>query len=100
VTTVEKLSNAASLKDLAAMLGYSASGLSYVVYKLPPEKKYRKFGIPKRGGGAREICAPHPQLKVLQGHLAIALYACRDELDAANNQKSQHGVPVIPPDGA
>jgi RNA-directed DNA polymerase len=92
VSTLEKLKNAKSLDDLAAMLGYKASGLSYIIYKLPPALKYHKFDIPKRGGGVRQICAPNPQLRVLQRHLANILYACREEIDAADKRGSlSHG---------
>ena len=92
VSTLEKLKKATSLDDLAAILGYKASALSYIVYKLPSNLKYYKFDIPKRSGGKREIFAPHPRLKTLQRHLANVLYACRDEIDAADKRGSlSHG---------
>lgn len=59
------------------MLGYKASALSYIIYKLPPNLKYYKFDIPKRSGGVRETCAPHPKLKTLQRDLANILYALK-----------------------
>jgi retron-type reverse transcriptase len=92
VSTLEALKNAASLDDLAAMLGYKPSALSYIVYKLPSQLKYTKFEIPKRSGGVRQISAPHPKLRTLQRRLANILYACRDEIDADGKRGSlSHG---------
>lgn len=92
MTTLEKLKKASSLDDLAAILGYTPSGLAYIIYKLTPAQKYEKFKIPKKAGGTREICAPHPQLRRLQKHLANALYSCRDHIDAETGQKAlSHG---------
>jgi hypothetical protein len=90
--TLQKLKDAKTLDDLAAVLGYKPSALAYIVYKLPPPLKYRKFKIPKRGGGEREICAPLDQLKTLQRHVANALYACRAEIDGA----SRRPMPTLP----
>jgi hypothetical protein len=82
LSTLKKLKGASSLDDLAVILGYKPSGLAYIVYKIPADKKYKKFGIPKSGGGEREICAPIEPLKTLQRHVTNVLYACRDEIES------------------
>jgi hypothetical protein len=81
VTTLEKLKDAKNLTDVAKILGFTPSGLSYVLYKLPPAKKYVTFTIPKKSGGTREINAPVQPLKLLQRRLANVLYQCRSELE-------------------
>jgi len=59
---------------------------------MPIDQKYKKFSIPKRGGGQREICAPIARLKVLQRRLANVLYACRDEIDSESGLRPlSHG---------
>ena len=74
------------------MLGYSPSGLAYIVYRIPADQKYKKFLIPKKGGGEREICAPIEPLKTLQRRLADVLYTCRDEIDSDNDRRPlSHG---------
>ncbi len=74
------MKGATSLDDLAAILGYKPSALAYIIYKLPTAKKYKKFSIPKSGGGEREICAPNEPLKTLQRRLANVLNVCRDKI--------------------
>ncbi len=81
MSVLANLKGAATLADLASILGYKPSALSFILYKIPDSAKYQKFTIPKSGGGEREICAPAGRLKTLQRHLANALYACRDEID-------------------
>lgn len=92
LSILSKLKDASSLEDLAAILGYKASGLAYVVYKVPASKKYRKFVIPKSGGGERGISAPIEPLKTLQRHLANVLYACRAENESDSYRRPlSHG---------
>ncbi len=92
MSILQKLKGAKNLGDLASILGYKPSSLSYIIYKIPDAQKYNKFKIPKRSGGEREISAPTAQLKRLQRHLANALYACRDEIDANSGRRSlSHG---------
>ena len=45
-SSLEKLKNAQTIDDLAAMLGFKPSALTFIVYKLPAEQKYRTFDIP------------------------------------------------------
>lgn len=92
MSILKTLKGATTLDDLAAVLGYKPSSLAYIIYKLPAQHKYKKFTIPKSGGGNREICAPNEPLKTLQRRLANVLYACRDEIDAASGRASlSHG---------
>jgi RNA-directed DNA polymerase len=74
------LRSTASLSDLAILLGFTPSGLSYTLYEVPLAQQYYKFTIPKKSGGVREISAPAPRLKLLQHRLGNILYDCRDEL--------------------
>jgi len=92
LTVLKIAQGAENLEDLAALLGYQPKGLSYIVYKLPPDKKYNKFTIEKTGGGEREICAPNEPLKTLQRRLANVLYACVDAIEAEKQTASiSHG---------
>jgi hypothetical protein len=92
LSLLKSLKEAASLNDVAAILGYKPSALAYIVYKLPVEQTYKKFTIPRSGGGERDICAPNGRLKTLQRRLANVLYACRDEIDAASGLRPMsHG---------
>lgn len=82
---------ATSLHDLANLLGYKPKSLSYVVYKNP--NKYKTFTIPKKSGGVRSICAPYPELKLLQRRLADGLQSCWDEINAEKKieRRISHG---------
>ena len=86
MSSLEKLKLATSLTDVAGILGYKPSSLSYLLYKLPAGSRYTTFTIPKKGGGVREICAPSPKLKALQRKLADILYECCVEIEQAHKQ--------------
>ena len=47
--------------------------LAYYLYKLPPEQQYKKYDIPKRTGGTREIYAPISGIKQIQKRLSHIL---------------------------
>ena len=79
MSSLEKLQKAQSLTDLAKLLGFTPQGVSYVLYKMDPAKKYRTFDIPKKSGGVRTIHAPEPQLALLQSRLGEFLYSCVHE---------------------
>lgn len=83
LSRLQKLRHAKTLEDLARLLGFTPSGLSYVLYKVPSLAKYTKFEVPKRSGGKRQIKAPEPMLSLLQRRLATLLYDCLDELKKA-----------------
>ncbi len=80
MNSLERLKKVEDLNDFSKLLGFTPKGMSYVLYKLPDEKKYRTFEIPKKTGGTRTIKAPEPQLALMQSHLAELLYSCASEL--------------------
>lgn len=87
------LKQAASLADLAALIGFKAEAVSYILYKLPEGSKYTTFQIPKRKGGHRIIDAPSSRLKLLQQRLSDLLQDCLDEINSAQQRKDKiaHG---------
>lgn len=92
MSSLKSLKAAENLDDLAALLGYRPSSLSFILYRLPSAAKYKNFQIPKKSGGVRDICAPTDQLKLLQRRLANILYLCRDEIDKESDLGSlSHG---------
>ncbi|MCB9989323.1 MAG: RNA-directed DNA polymerase [Rhodospirillales bacterium] len=80
MSTLERLKNAKDLSGLATILGFTPKGVSYVLYKLKPDEKYRTFKIPKKTGGERTIQAPEPRLALMQKRLAEHLYECVAEI--------------------
>ncbi|QKV17512.1 retron Ec67 family RNA-directed DNA polymerase/endonuclease [Oricola thermophila] len=92
MTILKKLQDAKDLEDLAKILGFSPKGISYIIYKLEENSKYKKFKIKKSHGGEREICAPIEPLKTLQRRLANVLYASVDSIEAEKGINStSHG---------
>ncbi|MCC7174918.1 MAG: RNA-directed DNA polymerase [Bryobacterales bacterium] len=87
------LQSAATLSDLARLLRFEPSGLSYILYRKPAAKKYSTFEIPKRHGGTRTITAPDDDLKLVQQRLSDLLQDCVDEINTAKNRKDKlaHG---------
>jgi RNA-directed DNA polymerase len=87
------LKSVATLSDLAALLGFKAPALAYILYKIPAANRYTTFAIPKRGGSTRTIAAPIPQLKLVQRNLATLLHDCWDEhcLKSGASDELAHG---------
>jgi RNA-directed DNA polymerase len=85
---LEALRSAKTRHDLAALLGYKPSNLSFIVYVIPKEKKYTTFNIKKKNGGERSIDAPIPMLKGLQKRLADILYDCVHEIEESEKRKN------------
>lgn len=83
---LQKLRKARTRKDVADLLGFRLSSISYVVHKLTDDEKYTTFELPKRDGTMRTIKAPIPSLRSAQRHLANVLYACRDEILATTGR--------------
>jgi len=84
---------AKSLSDLAILLDFRPSKVSYILYKQLSADKYSTFLIPKRGGGHRTICAPQGGLKLLQRKLADLLQDSLDEINQEHQRKDRivHG---------
>ena len=78
--SLTKLKETRDLSDLARLLGYKPSSVSFILYKLPSTSKYTLFKIPKKDGGERIIKAPVSHLKVLQSRLADLLQQCFEEI--------------------
>lgn len=93
MTQLAVLKSAKSLHDVADLLGFKAAALSFILYKKNGASKYKQFDIPKRHGGTRQICAPMPELKLLQRRLSDLLQNCVEEINAINSQDDQisHG---------
>lgn len=87
MSALETLKQSKSLKDLADLLGYKPSAVSYIVYKIPNESKYIDFTIPKKDGGERKIRAPIGPLKNLQERLAELLGKCYEEIRVKSKHK-------------
>jgi RNA-directed DNA polymerase len=87
------LKAATTLSDLATLLGFKPSTLSYIAFQLPPASKYTTFQIPKRKGGTRTIKAPTDSLKLLQQKLSTLLQDCLDEINKSKGRKDRiaHG---------
>jgi RNA-directed DNA polymerase len=87
------LKSAATLSDLANLLQFKPSVLSYILFKLPAATKYSTFEIRKRNGGRRSIQAPMDALKFAQQKLSILLQDCVDEINTAKGRKDRvaHG---------
>lgn len=93
MSTLEKLRGAKNLTDLAKLVGFTPKGASYVLYKLPVDKKYRTFDVPKKSGGTRTINAPEKSLSLLQKRLGGLLYESVAEIQANDRGfwRASHG---------
>ena len=56
-------------RDLALLLNYRYDGFIYQLYKVPIDKNYETFLIPKKSGELRTVNAPSPKLKHIQRRL-------------------------------
>jgi RNA-directed DNA polymerase len=65
--------NLSSPRQLAALLEVEYSRLIYHIHKVPPDKRYTVFSIPKKSGGLRQITAPISPLKMIQRRLNVVL---------------------------
>ncbi|WP_283745859.1 retron Ec67 family RNA-directed DNA polymerase/endonuclease [Sideroxydans sp. CL21] len=93
MTQLIKLKSAKNLHDVAALIGFKASALSFILYKKNDATKYKQFDIPKRHGGTRNISAPVPELKLIQRRLSDLLQNCVEEINKANGSRDRisHG---------
>lgn len=60
-------------KEVAKLLDYRYSALVYQLYRVPDDKKYEVFEVPKKSGGIRTIGAPSSVLKLIQRRLSEVL---------------------------
>ncbi|GAB5504734.1 retron Ec67 family RNA-directed DNA polymerase/endonuclease [Pyruvatibacter sp.] len=86
----EKLRSADSIADLATLIGYRASTISYILYHMPEKDRYSSFEIEKKSGGKRKIEVPTKKLGQLQNSLANYIGLCREEWDLEKRRKSNH----------
>lgn len=91
MSRLESLRSASSLSDLAILLGFRPSAVSYILYKRTPTENYRAFAVPKKRGGYRTIHAPVEGLKTLQRRLSVLLQDCLDEIQQSNVDRISHG---------
>ncbi|MBB4367006.1 hypothetical protein GGD65_008080 [Bradyrhizobium sp. CIR18] len=89
MSALQALRSARNRYDVAAILGYKPSALSYIVFQIPTANKYTVFEIDKKGGGQRRIDAPIEKLKGLQRRLADTLYECLRELESTDKVKNK-----------
>jgi RNA-directed DNA polymerase len=93
MSQLSALKTATTLHDVAALLSFRPSALSYVLYVLHEDKKYTSFEVPKRSGGTRTISAPTSQLKLVQARLANVLQNCSDEISKSNKRSDEDAQP-------
>jgi RNA-directed DNA polymerase len=93
MSSIENLKAITTRRDLAKLLRFKPSALSYLLFKQPAATKYKIFEIPKRKGGTRTITAPTDKLKLVQHKLSNLLQDCLDEINEAKNRKDRiaHG---------
>lgn len=93
MSQLEKLQKCTTISDLASLLGYKPNSLTFILYQIPDDEKYKDFEIKKRNGKTRNISAPVSRLKELQKHLADLLYSCSKEINRnkTNVKKLSHG---------
>jgi RNA-directed DNA polymerase len=93
MSRLNNLKSTATLSDLARLLKFKPSALSYILFKQPVAAKYRTFEIPKRKGGTRTIQAPTDGLKLVQQNLSALLQDCIEEINQVKNRKDRiaHG---------
>ncbi len=98
MTSLNDLKSASTLSHFSHLLGYKPKDLSYILYKIEEDKKYKTFSILKKNGGEREIKAPIKKLKTLQRKLSDLLYSCIEETQKNNKSKNpsskKNNVPI------
>jgi len=84
--TLLRLQQAVGVSDVARILGFTPTALSYILYIQKDSSKYKLFTIPKKSGGQREIAASKDALKLLQQKLAKLLQTCIEEANTSNEE--------------
>lgn len=80
MSKLAELQKTSTLHDLAVLLGFKPSAISYLLYVKKNSDKYTIFEIPKSNGSFRTIKSPIPELKHLQLRLAKLLQECENEI--------------------
>jgi len=88
MNAITKLKNCQTKVDLAILLNYKPSHLTYLLYKTNPTDRYTQFSIAKKNGGRRIINSPIEKLKTLQKNLSILLLDCIDDINSSKSKKS------------
>ena len=70
----EKFSLLRARSHIAELLDIDIETLIYHLYRVPEDKKYKTFEIPKSYGGTRTISAPISTIKIIQRKLNQVLY--------------------------
>lgn len=83
-----KLRAAKTIYDLAQLLNFKPSTISYLLFKLKDADRYKEFEISKQSGGKRKIAAPTSKLKKLQSNLSLLLTNCLLELEEEGERNS------------
>lgn len=93
---MNRLKQVTNKDDFAKLLGFKNSRyINYVLYCIGTDKLYKEFEIPKKNGGVRIICAPKPELKLLQKKLADVLWDCFvDDLSSKSKEK-KYKIPML-----
>jgi RNA-directed DNA polymerase len=60
----QKFSNINNFRDICELLEVTPTHLHYLLFKMKP--LYRRFTVPKKSGGQREILAPNKSLRIIQ----------------------------------
>lgn len=92
---LQKLKNCQSIKDLISSFSIKITPrkFSYIVYKIPDNKKYFEFEIKKANGSLRKIASPTPTLKNLQRLFADIILDCISEIQQRDKKflATNHG---------
>ena len=88
MSSIKDLKTTSSLMELAWLLKYEPKTLSYILYVIPDDQKYKTFSIQKKSGGERVIHAPVDRLKRLQKNLSKLLANCYEDIQRKYKHKS------------
>ena len=71
----QKFQRLKSTHDVAQLLQVPNEYLIYYIDRIPHDFRYKKFRVPKRSGGYRNIHSPNSSLGIVQRKLSQVLYA-------------------------
>src|SRR5258708_27172398 len=78
-------------RDIAELLEITEDQLIYYLYITPENLRYKRFEIPKKHGGIREIYAPATSLKIVQqklNHVLQCVYKVKPSAHGFVQEKS------------